>query len=567
MFLQLGRLSTTVSNPLRSVYKQTMKRQINTTVKLTETETKLSTLLVEFCNDYNSDKLEDQKLELRITGGWVRDKLLGDESNDLDIAINHLLGEEFAGKLLEYASLKHPDLQLKGVHTIKKNPEKSKHLETCTTKLFGLDVDFVNLRSEKYTSDSRVPLIECGTAEEDSLRRDATLNALFYNLNKEQVEDLTGRGLRDLEHGVLRTPLQPLQTFLDDPLRVLRLIRFASRFNFTVEKETLVAMADNEIKATLLHKISRERIGVELEKTLASPHPAYGVHLINYVGLTDSIFSFGVLGPELPKFNSEEDIEKVKALQVEVIKEIDVSTGFWPTFVQSIGNASGSFASNVREILHNKHLQKLLWLSIILHPYGDKKIKGSAKKMGLISVIDLILKEGLRIGKTDFEQVSRAIRLASLADNTIRAFFRAPESILRSQLGLYLMESGSYVGLNLAVQCFLDMLPYVEFEEFQSTPLPELQSTVKPGTIEVFNLILTKYEGLIKAIKDMGLEDVHVTFKPIVDGKVLQKELGRKPGPWLKPVNDAVVVWQLDNPEGTKEQCLEHIKSIMHQYE
>ena len=89
------------------------------------------------------------------------------------------------------------------------------------------------------------------------------------------LRDFTGKGLDDLRNGILRTPLQPLQTFLDDPLRVLRLIRFASRFNFLVESETLESMTNDEIKSTLVHKISRERIGVEVEKILTSKNPEY----------------------------------------------------------------------------------------------------------------------------------------------------------------------------------------------------------------------------------------------------------------------------------------------------
>ena len=85
-------------------------------------------------------------------------------------------------------------------------------METCTTKLFGVDIDFVNLRSEEYTHDSRVPSIEFGTPEQDAVRRD-TLNALFYNLNQGEIEDYTKRGLSDLQNGILKTPLAPIKTF------------------------------------------------------------------------------------------------------------------------------------------------------------------------------------------------------------------------------------------------------------------------------------------------------------------------------------------------------------------
>jgi tRNA nucleotidyltransferase (CCA-adding enzyme) len=92
-------------------------------------------------------------------------------------------------------------------------------------------IDLVNLRSEEYAADSRVPVIEIGTPEQDAMRRDLTVNALFYNINTGQIEDLTGKGISDLQARICRTPLDPLQTFMDDPLRVLRAVRFARRFD------------------------------------------------------------------------------------------------------------------------------------------------------------------------------------------------------------------------------------------------------------------------------------------------------------------------------------------------
>jgi tRNA nucleotidyltransferase/poly(A) polymerase len=133
--------------------------------------------------------------------------------------------------------------------------------------MLDLDLDFVNLRKETYAQDSRNPQMEFGTAEEDALRRDATINALFYNLHTDQVEDFTG-GLADLDAKVIRTPMEPLQTFMDDPLRVLRLVRFASRLQFSIDPETERFMGDRRVLDALTVKISRERVGVELEKML-----------------------------------------------------------------------------------------------------------------------------------------------------------------------------------------------------------------------------------------------------------------------------------------------------------
>lgn len=133
-------------------------------------------------------------------------QLMGKESQDIDIALDDMYGEEFAKLINEKL---HPGGQQKyGV--IKSNSEKSKHLETATLKIHGMMIDLVNLRSEKYTEESRVPTIDIGTPEEDAYRRDLTINSLFYNINKDLVEDFTNRGISDLKDGIIRTPLEPL---------------------------------------------------------------------------------------------------------------------------------------------------------------------------------------------------------------------------------------------------------------------------------------------------------------------------------------------------------------------
>mmetsp|Transcript_4126 Transcript_4126/g.11998 ORF Transcript_4126/g.11998 Transcript_4126/m.11998 type:complete len:165 (+) Transcript_4126:106-600(+) len=140
--------------------------------------------------------LGDKQVEVRCAGGWVRDKLLGRGSDDIDIALDTMSGEEFANHLNEYLT-SHGE-QRANVAVIRSNPDQSKHLETAKVKYQGIEIDFVNLRSESYASTSRIPEIEFGTAEEDAVRRDFTINALFYNIGQGNVEDLTGKGLEDL---------------------------------------------------------------------------------------------------------------------------------------------------------------------------------------------------------------------------------------------------------------------------------------------------------------------------------------------------------------------------------
>lgn len=539
-----------------------MQRQINTKISLNEKETSIRNLLVEFCNHYNTTKASDEHLELRITGGWVRDKLLGSESNDLDIAVNHLSGEDFAGKLFEYSSEFYPELQLNSVHTIKKNPEKSKHLETCTTKLFDLDIDFVNLRSEAYTVDSRVPIIEFGTPEEDALRRDATLNALFYNLNKDLIEDFTGKGLEDLRAGILRTPLPPHQTFLDDPLRVLRIIRFASRFNFIIEQDTLNAMINDDIKSTLIHKISRERVGVEVEKMFKSNNPQYGLKLINYVGLTESIFNAGSVTLTIEEANSKEVLREMTNSEREVCEVIDGSTKFYPTFQHVL-------STPVFPLLHGyikSTKSLLLWLSIILLPYKDLKVRTHLKKPNLHYITDVILKEGLRFGKNDFDVVTNNIKMNVDSYSTLTKFFQDPSSVSRSELGLYVKSCNGFIGVNLLFNCFNDLLnqrpSQIQDSQEQPSPFPVVDFEISEELITIFK----KYELLAQAIHDEGFENIHITLKPIVDGKTLLKALERKPGPWLGKVNEQILVWQLDNPTGTAEECIAYVRDILPNY-
>ncbi|KAJ5690626.1 hypothetical protein N7462_005018 [Penicillium macrosclerotiorum] len=282
------------------------------TIQLTPIESTLRTLLLDVAHHIHDNKPAEEgtvssnspETVLRFTGGWVRDKLLGVDSHDIDVGISSMTGYHFGMALKKY--LDEPGVLEKykqslpdgeksdavvSLHKIEANPEKSKHLETVTTKIFGMDIDLVNLRKETYSEESRNPQMEFGTAVEDALRRDATINALFYNLNQSKLEDLTERGLEDMKKKIIRTPLEPYQTFKDDPLRVLRLIRFASRLGYQIDPETEAAMQNEDISIALKLKISKERVLTELDKMLHGPDPRGALHLIDRLGLYPTIFA------------------------------------------------------------------------------------------------------------------------------------------------------------------------------------------------------------------------------------------------------------------------------------
>lgn len=212
-----------------------------------------------------SQAAAELQVEVYAVGGYVRDKILGRPSKDIDIVCVGS-GIELAKKA---ASLFHPQ------------PKVSvfKSFGTAMFKAQGWDIEFVGARKESYRSDSRKPIVENGTLEDDQLRRDFTINALAIDLSPERFGQLVDpfNGVEDLKQGVIRTPLDPTITFNDDPLRMMRAIRFATQLSFTIEPRTLEAI---EPLASRLSILSQERIVDELNKIILSPQPSVGFNLL-----------------------------------------------------------------------------------------------------------------------------------------------------------------------------------------------------------------------------------------------------------------------------------------------
>lgn len=264
--------------------------KLNMSLSLTPTEKKIFDLL----RSVIADKAAGTTL--RAAGGWVRDKLLGKDSNDIDIAVDNMTGENFANLVSDYMS--EHGLKKQNVTVVEANPDQSKHLATAMIRLFGLPIDFVNLRTETYAT-SRIPTMEMGTPEEDAQRRDLTINSLFYNINSGEIEDYVG-GIQDLRAGIARTPLDPVQTFLDDPLRILRTIRFAAKYGLQLDPELIAAAHKPEVQDAFKTKISNERIWAELAGkkegdkykagALIGPNPGRAAELLEELGLLEPIF-------------------------------------------------------------------------------------------------------------------------------------------------------------------------------------------------------------------------------------------------------------------------------------
>lgn len=221
-----------------------------------------------------------------LVGGYVRDRLLGRPCKDVDIVCvgdGIRLAETLAAKLFPRPKVV--------VYS---------RFGTAMLRHENMEVEFVGARRESYQADSRKPDVMQGSLEDDQNRRDFTINALAVSLNERdfgQIVDPFG-GLEHLEQKRIKTPLEPGRTFSDDPLRMLRAIRFATQLEFTIDPETLAGIRDNRQR---IHIISKERIATELEKILMTPRPSTGFKLLFDTGLLQLIL------PDVAKLQGVED--------------------------------------------------------------------------------------------------------------------------------------------------------------------------------------------------------------------------------------------------------------------
>ena len=231
----------------------------------------------------------DLGIDSYVIGGFVRDLILRrDHKKDIDFVA--------VGSGIELA--------LKVSALLPNNPKVQvfKNYGTAMLRFRDTDVEFVGARKESYQRDSRKPLVENGTLEDDQNRRDFTINSLALSMSQQNFGELLDPfgGLDDLENKIIRTPLDPDITYSDDPLRMMRAIRFATQLKFDIEKESLEAISRNKERISI---ISGERIVEELNKILATPMPSIGFLLLYQTGLLELIM------PELTALNNVEEIE------------------------------------------------------------------------------------------------------------------------------------------------------------------------------------------------------------------------------------------------------------------
>ncbi len=218
---------------------------------------------------------DELSVDAYLIGGFVRDLFIKRESKDIDVVT--------IGKGITLATLIHKKLGIEAHLSVFKN------FGTAQIKTQDIEIEFVGARKESYDRNSRKPIVEDGTLEDDQNRRDFTINALAIGLSKNNFGKLLDpfNGIQDLENKIIRTPLNPDITYSDDPLRMMRAIRFASQLGFTIEENSFNAISKNKERISI---VSKERISDELNKIILSPKPSVGFKLLFDSGLLHLIF-------------------------------------------------------------------------------------------------------------------------------------------------------------------------------------------------------------------------------------------------------------------------------------
>jgi tRNA nucleotidyltransferase (CCA-adding enzyme) len=416
------------------------------------------------------------KLESYVIGGYVRDYLLeGNEANDIDVVA---IGNGI-------------DLAKEVSNLLPEKPKVTvfKTYGTAMLKSDNLEIEFVGARKESYSEESRNPAVEHGTLEDDQNRRDFTMNALALSLQTETFGELLDPfgGIDDIKNKIIRTPLDPDITYSDDPLRMLRAIRFATQLNFRVEEKSLEAITKN---AERIKIISNERIVDEINKILLTSKPSKGLGLLHKTGLLPFIF------PELNALRGIEEVEGQRHKDnfwhtLEVVDNISLTTNNlwlrWAALLHDIGKApTKRFDKNIGWTFHGH------------------EFVGSKMVYKLFKRLNMPLNDKMKFVQKMVLMSARPIVLASdVTDSAVRRL---------------IFDAGEYVD-DLMTLCEADI------------------TTKNPTKFK-------KYRNNFKLVRDKIIEveerDHIRNFQPPITGEEIMKTFGLKPSREIGIIKDAI---------------------------
>ena len=434
-----------------------------------------------------SETADELGLECYVVGGYVRDIFLNRPSKDIDVVV--------VGSGIEMAEAFGKKLG-RGAHV-----SVFRNFGTAQVKFRDTEVEFVGARKESYSHDSRKPIVENGTLEDDQNRRDFTINAMAVCLNHERFGELVDPfgGLDDLKERTIRTPLDPDITFSDDPLRMMRCIRFAAQLNFYIDDVTFSALERNKERIRI---ISRERIADELNKILLSPVPSKGFVELDRCGLLELIF------PE------------VSALQGVEVKN---------------GRAHKDNFYHTLEVLDNISKQtNNLWLrwSALLHDIAKPRTKRWEPKIGWTFhnhnfIGEKMIPEIFRKMKLPMNEKMKFVQ--KMVSLHMRPIVIADEEVTDSAVRRLLFEAGDDID-DLMLLCEADITSKNE--------------TRKQHFLENFKLVRFK-------LKDLQDRDYKRLFQPPIDGEEIMRIFGlgpcREVGVLKETIKNAILDGKISN--------------------
>ena len=483
---------------------------------------------------------------VRVVGGWVRDKLMGQPSDDIDFMVDNISGSAFAKLIVEVMGLE------KQPHVIEPTPEKTKNIEA--TKMHipidgqEVELDFVQARTEEYGENRREVTTRPASAEEDAMRRDLTIGALFYNVNENKIEDFTGKGLKDLITGTIRTPYdtgnansveEVKKTFIEDPLRVFRAIRFAAKYNGNISPATLAAIQDPEVINAVFfseRKIATERIGQEFHKMLKGPNPEIAIKLLKDTGFMQHILNESLRGTTYEGEMEEFDMEQNNPHH-------DLSV--WGHTYQVLNNLLKYFPEEDEE----KRI--IMILGALTHDLGKLYRKVHAESES-------------HPGTTSYHGHEKESQF--IAEHMLK-FLKFEHALIKQVSGLarYHMQPHGLERGDSAVSAMRKFIrrmgeQSINWLDVFNLAVADAYSKgleVKPETVESYKQLRNQLE---QALATMKISEDKV--KPILDGHQIMEALMVKPGPHMSVVQDYLKNIMDEYPETTEEEAMDRLRQV-----